>query len=338
MLLIRPIRATDLEALLALARAAGPGMTSLPPEAAPLEAKIAHSLESFARTPAQPGDEQYVFVLERDGRVVGTCALFATVGLNRPFYSYKILKLAHTSLELNRYETVDVLQMVNEYRGASEVASLFLLPEARADRAGRFLSRSRFLFLGRFRSRFAELVMAEMRGVHEADGRTPFWEGLGRHFFDLDFIEADHLSSLGKYQFIADLMPKYPIYIRLLPPDAQAVIGQPHPHTRPAFELLVREGFRWEGCIDVFDGGPTIHCPIEQLRGVREARTAEIAAVLDRVPEHEPRQMIASTVLEHYRATSAPLIVRDDGRVDVSSDVAEALRLGVGDRLCYAEL
>ncbi|PWV61042.1 arginine N-succinyltransferase [Plasticicumulans acidivorans] len=339
MLLIRPIRMEDAPAFLALCEAAGPGMTSLPTDTARVEQKIATSLESFAKHVSEPGEEYYLFVLEDtdSGRIAGTCALLAAVGLSRPFYSYKIVQFAHTSLELGHFEEVDALMMVNEYRGAAEVASLFLLPEFRRDHAGKFLSRSRFLFLAQFGERFADLVMAEMRGVHDEQGRSPFWEGLGRHFFDMEFINADRLSSLGKYQFIADLMPKFPVYIRLLPQDAQAVVGEPHPHTRPAYELLLREGFRFEGCVDVFDAGPTLHCPRADIRGVRKSRVAELAWVVDRVPPG-PRQMVANTWLDRYRALAAPLMQTDDGRIIIGAEAAEALGVEPGDSVRFTEL
>lgn len=339
MLLIRPVAAGDLDDLLALAAAAGPGMTNLPADREFLERKIAASEASFACSVERPGEETYCFVAEDldHRRVVGTCAIIATVGLTRPFWSYLIVRLAHTSQELDRYETVDVLQLVNEYRGASEVASLFLAPAYRRDHNGRFLSRSRFLFMGQFATRFADTVMAEMRGVHEPDGRTPFWEGLGRHFFDMEFRSADRLSSLGKYQFIADLMPKYPIYIRLLPRDAQAVIGQPHPDTRPAYELLLREGFRFEGCVDIFDAGPTIHGPRDQLRAVRDSRVCELARVLDTPPEG-PRHMLGTTELARYRACAAPLARLPDGRIAIDAATAAALAVDAGDHLRVVEL
>ena len=339
MLLIRPIRPEDAGAFLELSIAAGAGMTSLPTEMERIEHKIESSVASFAREVESPGDETYLFVAEdrASGRIVGTCALFAAVGLHRPFYSYKIVRFAHSSMELDHFEEVDTLMMVNEYRGAAEVASLFLRPDARGNQNGKFLSRSRFLFLAQFGERFADLVMAEMRGVHAEDGASPFWDGLGRHFFDMEFIKADRLSSLGKYQFIADLMPKFPIYIRLLPSDAQAVIGQPHPATRPAYELLLREGFRFEGCVDVFDAGPTLHCPRSEIRGVRKSRLAEIAWVVDRVPPGA-RQMIGTTRLADYRACAATLLALDDGRVVLDAETAEALGVAPGEAVRFTEL
>lgn len=334
-MLIRPVTLADLDALEQLALQAGHGMTNLPADRRVLGEKVERSVASFARPVAQPGEELYLFVLEDPaaGRIVGTAGIIAAVGLSRPFYSFKLLKLPHTSRDLGKYETMDVLQMVSEYRGASEIGMLYLAPAYRRDSNGRFLSRSRFLFLAEFPQRFARIVMAEMRGVSDEHGHSMFWESLGRHFFDMDFSKADFLSAQGHYQFIADLMPKYPVYVRLLPEAAQQVIGKTHPHTRPALELLQREGFRFEGCVDVFDGGPSVHCPLEQIFTVRASQRAVITAVQDVL--EAPSHMIVTTALAALRMTRGPVQVDLEGVV-IDRVTAERLQVGAGDEVRYA--
>ena len=59
--------------------------------------------------------------------------------------------------------------------------------------------------------------MAEMRGWQDENGKSPLWEALGSHFFNIPFPDADYISGIGNNQFIADLMPKYQIYIEMLP-------------------------------------------------------------------------------------------------------------------------
>ena len=236
MLRLRPARPEDLPALVELAARAGAGMTNLPANPEVLGTRIQRSLDSLGRQVETPTDEVYFFVLEdtATARLAGTCGIIARVGMTRPFYSFKIVTLIHVSRELNRYDPVKTLQMVNEYQGATEIGMLLLHPDYRRDGNGRFLSRSRYLFLAAFPERFDTLVMAEMRGVSDTEGHSTFWEGLGRHFFDMDFTRADFLVASGHYHFINDLMPKHPIYIRLLPEAVQSVIGVPHPDTRPA--------------------------------------------------------------------------------------------------------
>ncbi len=85
--------------------------------------------------------------------------------------------------------------------------------------------------------------MSELRGVVSPEGVSPFWEAVGRHFFRMDFAEADKLSATTDNQFILDLMPQHPIYVDLLPEAARAVIGQCHRDGLGARRLLEWEGF-----------------------------------------------------------------------------------------------
>lgn len=334
-MVVRPVTLMDLDQLERLAIESGPGMTNLPPNRAVLEKKIRTSLDSFSREVDTPNEESYLLVMEDTSNqiIAGTSGIIAGVGLSRPFYSYRVIHLAHTSLELNKYDSVDVLQMVNEYRGDTEIATLYLTPAYRRGGNGKLLSRCRFMFMAQFPQRFARRVMAEMRGVHDEQGRSVFWDSLGRHFLDMDFSRADYLSAQGKYQFIADLMPHYPIYIRLLPEEAQAVIGIPHEATRPALALLEREGFRFEGCVDVFDAGPLVHAPREQIRTVRESAQATIDAIVETL-ESEPL-MISTTDLENFRVCRGNLRIKGESTVEITREVAETLGLSRGDTLRF---
>lgn len=335
MIVVRPVTLVDLDQLERLAIESGPGMTNLPANREVLESKIRTSLDSFSREVDTPGEESYLLVMEdiSNQRIAGTSGIIARVGLSRPFYCYRVIHVAHTSLELNKYDSVSVLQMVNEYRGDTEIATLYLTPDYRKGSNGKLLSRCRFMLLAQFPQRFARRIIAEMRGVHDEQGRSVFWDSLGRHFLDMDFSKADYLSAQGKYQFIADLMPHYPIYIRLLPREAQAVIGVTHEATRPALALLEREGFRFEGCVDVFDAGPMIHTPREQIRTVRESVQAKIDTIVETL-DSKPF-MISTTGLENFRVCRGNLRIKGEDTVEITREVARTLGLGIGDMLRF---
>ena len=117
---------------------------------------------------------------------------------------------------LNVRKDVRTLTLVEEHNGPCEIGSLFLHPDYRRDGNGRLLSLSRFLFMAEHRQRFEPQVIAEMRGVIDDQGRSPFWDAVGKHFFEIDFPKADYLSMVNK-KFIADLMPRHPLYVPLLP-------------------------------------------------------------------------------------------------------------------------
>lgn len=143
-------------------------------------------------------------------------------------------------------------------------------PEWRKEGNGYLLSKSRFMFMAAFRDKFNDKVVAEMRGVIDEHGYSPFWQSLGKRFFSMDFSRADFLCGTGQKAFIAELMPKHPIYTHFLSQEAQDVIGQVHPQTAPARAVLEKEGFRYRNYIDIFDGGPTLECDIDRVRAIRK--------------------------------------------------------------------
>ncbi len=334
---VRPVCEADLSALVALAQATGGGLTTLPPDADFLADRIHESLRAFSPRIRKPGGEYYLFVLEdtATGEVVGTSGLASRVGGFDPWYSYEVRaeKFVHRPLRIEK--EVATLHLRESHRGPSEVCSLFLRADRRRDGNGRLLSLSRFLFLGAFRRRFTDTIIAELRGYVDQTGRSPFWEAVGRPFFEFDFYRADVLSGLGEKEFIADLMPDHPIYVPLLPVEVEAVIGRVHHDTEPALALLRAEGFAATNEVDIFDAGPLVRAEVSDLRTLRLARTAtvcEIASGAGGSPSH----LIANGVLA-FRACVDVVAERDDG-VALSPACAEALRLGVGDTVTFSPL
>lgn len=327
MKVIRPINHDDLPALLHMAQTAGAGFTSLPPDEGFLREKIELSLASFDREVSEPGHERYLFVLtdSRTGEIGGCCAIEAACGLDEPFYNYKLGLTVHASRELQIYNRVPTLYLSNDLTATSVLCSLYLKPEFRSGGAGRLLSKCRFLFMAQFPHRFADKVIAEMRGVSDDGGRSPFWEGLGRHFFSIDYDKAEHIVGMGNKAFIAELMPHHAVYTVLLPPEAQAVIGKVHPHTAPALHLLEQEGFRYQGYVDIFDGGPTVECPRTDILTARRSELLPFRAGEMRVG---PRQLIANTGFRDFRCLLAETSPAPDG-VALSAEIIDALQLSV---------
>jgi arginine N-succinyltransferase len=327
---IRPIRLADLDALLKLAQGAGVGFTSLPPVAEFLRAKIELSEQSFAASVAQAGHERYMFVLEDtdSGKVGGCCAVEAACGLDEPFYNYRIGTTVHASRELKIYNLTPTLYLSNDYTGTSVLCSLYLSPDFRAGGNGHLLSRCRFMLMAQFPQRFAQKVIAEMRGVSDEHGRSPFWEGLGRHFFTIDYGDAEHVVGMGNKAFIAELMPKHPIYTVLLNPEARAVIGKVHAQTVPALHLLERENFRMQGYIDIFDGGPTVESPVAEVRTIKRSRLVTASAGLD--PTGALPHLVANTKLDEFRCLIAD-VNPAGANAPLSKVQLEALRVKAGD-------
>lgn len=338
MLVVRPIEHRDLDLLHRIAIESGPGFTSLPDDAEFLARKIDQSVTALQRPQAPPGPETYLFVLEdsRTGEVAGTCGIAAAVGLDMPFYHYHIGTIVHSSRELGVYNEFKTLNLCNDYTGSAELCTLYLRPGWRQGGNGNLLSRCRFLFMAEHPQRFGERVIAEMRGFTDERHTNPFWEGLGRRFFSMDYDQADYLTGAGNKVFIAELMPTHSIYIHLLPADAQAIIGKVHPNTEPACRMLQKEGFRFENYVDIFDAGPTLAARQENIRAITQSRRVKVQ--ISAQPESGEKSgeesgeshqfLIANTRTTGFRCTVTQL---RPGRSQVRLTPALADLLGVDD-------
>jgi arginine N-succinyltransferase len=329
---IRASRPSDLDAILALARLTGGGFTNLPPDRDALARRLTWSAASFARAEAAPKNELYLLLLEEvaTGRIGGTAMVFSRVGAEWPFYSFKLCTLTQTSRELQRTFRTQFLSLTSDFDGASEVGGLFLHPDLRASGLGRLLARARYLFIAQHRARFGSHVLAELRGVMDEGGNSPFWDALGRQFFGLSFPEADEFNAVNGNQFIADLMPRHPIYTALMPETARAVIGQPHTSGRAALAMLKAEGFVFDNYVDIFDGGPTVSARIDDLRSVRLATETEITSVTSRadgIPS-----LIATGNLTEFQAFCAPLA---NGGCGLPAAIAQPLGITPGTRILH---
>ncbi len=339
MYIIRPINKDDYDALNNIAVESGIGFTSLPVNETLLRKKISRAEKAFSEQVTQPGDQSYLFVMEDTvtGTVVGTTGIEAAVGLDDAFYHYHLGKVVHASRELNIHNTVDILSVCNDYTGVTEICTLFLREQARGGVNGRFLSKVRFLFMMEHRERFSETIIAEMRGVSDEEGKSPFWAWLEEHFFSLDFPTADYLTGIGNKRFIAELMPKYPIYVNLLSKEAQAVIGQVHEKTRPALLLLEEEGFSCRGYVDIFDAGPTVEANLSHIRTAQSSR--KLPVVIDDQGANQGGQTcyIINTSVADFRAVATDLAISEERGVAVISRLAtKALNINEGDMVRFA--
>jgi arginine N-succinyltransferase len=329
---VRPARDADFQAIYEMAKLTGGGFTNLPADKGTLRAKLARSADAFARETDRPKGDLFVFVLENleTGQIRGTCQVFSRVGTEQPFYSYRRSTLAQTSPELGRTFRAEMLTLCTDFEGCSEVGGLFLHPAERAGGLGVLLARSRYLFIKLHRARFADKVLAELRGVIDEAGGSPFWDAIAGRFFGMNFQEADAFNGTHGTQFIADLMPKTPIYTAMLTEGARAIMGVPHPSGRAAMRMLEQEGFSADGYIDIFDGGPTMAAPTDQIRTVRDSRELTLAAIGD--PPDAQRMMLAAGDRIDFAAGYGRVAVGPGGKATLDAESAGLLGLSTGDR------
>jgi arginine N-succinyltransferase len=329
-LLFRHAKDTDLDAIHALTKESGFGLTTLPKDRALLRARLAHATASWQAISPPPDNAYYLFVLEdcATGALIGTSAIDAQIGQTSPFYAYKLSKRKKTLHE------VALLNLVNDHQGHTELCTLYLAPAYRKDACGAFLSRARFLFMSQYPALFSETIIAEMRGITTTDGHSPFWDALGYHFFHISFLEADKLTLSTDKQFIADSMPEHPIYINLLSKAAQSVIGKAHPSTVPAMQLLIREGFYYNNYVDIFDAGPLLESPLSHIKTVQLSDTYTFESTQDTM---SPHVYMLSNTKPNFRATKAHALLNIEKKTCIlTPETSTILNLKPGDSVRIA--
>ena len=329
---LRAAHSNDLEPLYEMAKLTGGGFTNLPPDRKALASKLERAQNAFERDDDGLADEQFVLVLENTetGAVRGTCQLMCMVGQQWPFYSYRKTTLTQHSQELDRTVRAEMLSLVTDLEGSSEVGGLFLHPNERAGGLGLLLARSRYLFIAMHRARFADRVLAELRGIIDERGGSPFWDGVAGRFFGMNFQEADYFNAINGNQFIADLMTKHPVYIAMLNDSARDVIGVPHPTGRAAMRMLEDENFAFEGYLDIFDGGPTMLARTDQVKSVAAASRATISSTSLATGE---RALMAAGRLAGFRACYGSRALAEDGTIAIDAAAAELLGVSEGDEV-----
>lgn len=334
MIIVRPAKLSDLDSMMRFAKLSGAGFTSLPEDEEILRLKLEKSEKTFksensASQTTSSVTGIYLLIAEnaKTKAVIGCAAVKINIGADVPFFNFRVVNLGQASKAANRRFDMSTLVMVNDYTGATEVGTLFLDPGHRGEGAGKLLSLSRFMLMASDISKFSDTIVSELRGIVHLDGRSPFWEGVGRPFYRMDFAEADNFSATTDNQFIIDLGPRYPIYIDLLPDSARGAIAETHPDGAPARRLLEREGLRFEGVIDIFDGGPLLSCRLNDTRTIRESTRLPFKAGK---PVGYEKALLSNDSLNNFACTLASCIVQQDCII-VAKEVLNALGMKEGD-------
>lgn len=273
---IRPVLETDLEAIYSFALQGGLGLTSLPKNKEHLRSLIQNGAKTFTQ---EVKDPFYLFVLENEetSEIVGTSAIHGKTS-NLNYYKMDKIPLLPLFPEVPAF--VVSLTRVDYEIGPSEICGLFLTSNARKEGLGKLLSFSRFHFIAAHLNRFTKEIFAILRGVVDDSGYSPFWDSVGRHFFHVDFKGLMDVRDIDEHAAIK-LMPKFPLYFELLPGVAQDVLGNPHPDGKPALEMLLEQGFRKTGEVDIYEGGPRVMADVVNILTIQESKTFQIQSIVE---------------------------------------------------------
>lgn len=325
---IRPIAMSDLDRLHFFANDVSEGFTSLPRVKVLLQEKIELSLRSFSDNP--PEKAFYLFVMEAEGVVVGTCAIKSL--------SYTELLFKHTLEEHKNPYTKKVsehalIQLCKAPKKQSEVGTLFLDRNHRKGGLGKLLSWSRFLFLAKFKERFQAEVKTELRGLSSPSGDCPFWDHICAPFYHMSFQEANNLRMIDD-PHIYQLLPQHDIYLHILPKAVSRVVGTAHPNSKGAQKMIQLQGFKQTPYVDVFDAGPTFSTYVNEIKSVKESclATAKVASSI----ESDSLFLVANEKLD-YRALITPLMIQEE-QILISKEALQALQLEEGEEFRYVKL
>ena len=336
MIIIRPIANKDQNIFAEISFESLLGMTNLPRNRQKLLDKIIHSEQCFLQNVEEPDQEEYYFVLEdlTSGRVGGTCGILAQ-STQSFTHCYRIETLSPPTKHLSVPKEIKILNVVKNLPDSSEVCALYLHPTFRHSGQGRLLSLSRFLFIAAHRERFKNKVIAEMRGYIDHRQTSPFWEAIGHHFCDLSFVELmAHLEQIQP--FILEILPQFPIYIGLLPKEAQEVIGKTHDSTKPAYQMLIQENFSFNQEIDIFEGGPILSTTTSDIRTIKKSELIQIDVTTDAlIGENE---YIISNERLDFRACYGKIQLISQTQALINEEVAAALHVKKGERIRYVTI
>jgi arginine N-succinyltransferase len=335
MFVIRPVRPNDLDALERFANSLSLGMLSLPKDRAFLQKKIVRSMEALSKNILLPKEELYLFVLEdtSTGAARGCCGVYAKTGIDHPLFYYRLETVENKKSVLPLPSEMKILHPTRAANGPSELCALFIEKDLRKEKLGELLSLSRFLFISEHPNRFDNKILARLRGfINKTKQTSPFWDGLGKHFLQMEFIEAQDLHSRGT-EFIAEFLPKYPIYTALLPKQAQYVIQKTHVTTRPAMKMLQKEGFVLNDQIDVLEAGPVVEAKTESIRSVKESILATVTKTTSD-PINSRIYIISNPSLD-FRACYGNLTFLKERSVLITKDTAAALNIKEGDPIRF---
>ncbi len=263
--IVRAVSREDLQQLYDLARQFT--LLNLPAEKRTIENKIERSVASFAGELGR-SDAEYVFVAidTESEEIAGSSTIVAKNGTpTSPNFSFKVLKKERFSRDLGVGFIHQILRLRANTDGPTEVGGLVVdkAYRRRPEKVGRLISLTRFVYIGMHLDHFENELHAEMVPPLTEEGRSEFWEALGRRFTGMPYKEADQISSQNN-GFIQSLFPEEDIYLCLLDSKARLVLGRVGEETQPALQLLNKIGFSYKEEVDPFDGGPHIGCPTKE--------------------------------------------------------------------------
>lgn len=182
------------------------------------------------------------------------------IGLGRPRYSFHLGRVVHAAAELGLHQVQHTLQLGHDATGESELSSLFVDPSLSETQTSTVLQALLRAALDGLRPLRAEqpdaLVLVELPGWRDAQGRQPFWDGLVQPFLPIDVSSARVRLGAAFSSHLGPLLPRQLIHTAFLSEAVQAVLGKPEAQFVPWLQALRALGFSDWRHLRIDDGGP----------------------------------------------------------------------------------
>jgi arginine N-succinyltransferase len=327
--LVRSARVSDLNQLFSLAKQFS--LLNLPPDKKILMHKLETSEKSFAGE-LDKSKAEYLFVVEDvdQNLIVGCSQIIAKHGSELvPHFAFQIIKKNHFSEDLGIGFIHQVLRLTLNSDGPSEIGGLLVdrSYRGRPEKLGRIISLIRFIYVSMHVDRFEKRFMCELAPPLTDDGKSVFWESVGRKFTGMSYQEADQVSQSHK-EFISSLFPKEDIYLNLLDSQARLVVGNVSLETLPAQHMLEKIGFEYLNEVDPFDGGPHYGVDTSQISVVQKTSKYKIKSG---IVEGTSRLCLAGCEKEgEFFGVQCAYEIQGNNLL-VSNEVMQSLQLEVGD-------
>jgi len=215
-------------------------------------------------------------------RLLACARLRPAIGLALPRHWYHVGCTVHAAAELSLFHLQRTLLLGNDHTGASELCHLATAADGvpLADQAGalRLVLQGALLLIASRRAHYAPELIAELPGLRDGAGCSPFWQGLGRHFFSGDPAAAEQRLGETWLSHVAALLPRQAVYTSFLPEAAQAAIAQVHHDALVQREVLEACGLQYGHHVAIDDAGPVLQADVDTLASVTQARAWTLAS------------------------------------------------------------
>lgn len=228
----------------------------------------------------------WLCAMAADGRLLGALHALPEQGRSRARCSFHLGRVVHSAPELGLHQVQTTLQLGHDATGEAELSGLYLAPPVAAalpastgtpaptpEVVADALLQAALAHLAQRpdSNTAASWLIVELPGWRDAAGRSPFWDGLVRHFLPPDSLNpADAVQRHGPAfsTHLGEMLPRQLIHAAFLPLAAQQALGRCADSHLPWQAALQRAGFAdWRhGRID--DGGPLMALALHGSAGI----------------------------------------------------------------------